>query len=125
MHHVRLTTVAPLIGVKVHWLRGLIGQRVMDDERDNPAKGSPHLMHLRQISQAIIAQRLRRRNVGYDVIRAAVDDFEVFGRQYHVIPVADGIDLRLHRRVLMSESTEILRQANLIEYGTDEEEAAA
>jgi hypothetical protein len=125
LYYVRLTTIAGLLGVRVQWLRGLIGQKVMDDERDNPAKGSPHLMHTEQIVQAIVAKRMRQRNIGYDAIRAAVDEFDVFGKQYHIAPVAHGIDLRLHRRVLTSEATEILKSANLVEYGSNGEEAAA
>lgn len=125
LYYVRLTTIAGLLGVTVAWLRGLIGQKVMDDERDNPAKGSPHLMHQKQIVQALVALRCRRRNIGYDAIRDAVDGFEVFGKQYHTAPVASGIDLRLHRRVLASEATDILKKANLIEHGSNGEEAAA
>lgn len=125
MYYVRLTTVAGLLGVTVAWLRGLIGQKVMDDERDNPAKGSPHLMHQRQIMQALVAQRCRRRSIGYDAIRAAVDSFEVFGKQYHVAPVERGVDLRLHRRTIAADAKELLLRANEIEYGTNSEEAAA
>ena len=125
MYYVRLTTVAGLLGVTVAWLRGLIGQRVMDDERDNPAKGSPHLMHQKQIVQALVAQRCRKRNIGYDAIREAVDAFEIFGKQYHVAPVERGIDLRLHRRVLVADAKEVLEKANNIEYGSNGEEAAA
>lgn len=120
MEWVRLTTVAAIMGVTDGWMRGLVYQRVMDDERDNPVRGAPYVMHERQIVQAIVAQRCRRRSVGYDLIRDAVDKFEVFGKQFHVVPVERGIDLRLHRRVLAEDAREILRQANEIEYGLQE-----
>jgi len=125
VYYVRLTTIAGLLGVTVPWLRGLIGQRVMDDERDYPAKGSPHLMHTKQIVQALVALRCRRRNIGYDAIREAVDAFEVFGKQYHIAEVERGVDLRLHRRVLVADAKEVLEKANLIEFGSNGEEAAA
>lgn len=120
MEWVRLTTVAAIMGVTDGWMRGLVYQKVMDDERENPVKGAPYVMHLKQVVQAIVAQRCRRRNVGYDLIRDAVDKFEVFGKQFHIVPVERGMDLRLHRKVLTDDAREILRQANEITYGSEE-----
>ena len=123
MEWVRLTTVAAIMGVTDGWMRGLVYQRVMDAERESDAAQSPYVMHLQQVVQALVAQRCRRKAIGYTTIRAAVDEFEIFGRQFHTVEVDRGMDLRLHRRVLTDDAREILRQANEVEHGIQEKAA--
>ena len=118
-----MTTVAAIMGVTDGWMRGLVYQRVMDSERESDAAQSPYVMHLQQVVQALVAQRCRRKAIGYVTIRAAVDEFEIFGRQFHTVEVDRGMDLRLHRRVLTDDAREILRQANEIEHGVQEKAA--
>jgi len=125
MYYVRLTTVASIMGVKTGWLRGLVGQCVMDDEREVRTKGAPHIMHVRQVFQAIVAKKMRRRNIGYDLIRSAVDKFEIDRKARHVVPVDTGIDLVLRKPTLIMEARNILKRANDAEFGTNGEEQAA
>ena len=120
MEWVRLTTVAAIMGVTDGWMRGLIYQSVMDRERESDAEQAPYVMHLKQVVQALVAHRCRKRSVGYDLIRDAVDQFEIFGKQYHIVPVDRGLDLRLHRKVLTDDAREILAEANEITYGSQE-----
>lgn len=123
MEYVRLTTVAGVMGVTVGWLRGLIAQKVMDDERENRVKGSPHQMHVQQCFQAMIAKRMRERNIGYDLIRDAVWDLEIDRLKRHEVHVAEGIKLVLLKSVLIMQARNILKMANDLEYGAEEEAA--
>lgn len=111
------------MGVTDGWMRGLVYQRVMDDERENPVKGSPYIMHVEQVLEALIAQKMRRRNIGYDLIRDAVDKFEIDRKKIHVVRVDSGIELVLKKPVLILQARNILKIANDIEFGSEEEAA--
>lgn len=124
MHYVRLTTVASIMGVTDGWLRGLVYQRVMDDERDTKGRGSPYVMHAQQCFQALIAKRMRDRGIGYNLIRDAVWDLELDRLSKHEVEVASGIKLVLNRRALAKDAREVLEEANHLEYGYEYEEAA-
>ena len=120
MEYVRMTTIAGVMGVTVGWLRGLVYQRVVDDMRENPVKGSPYVMHVPEVLQAVVAFKMRRRNIGYDMIRAAVDKFEIDRKSVHVVPVDSGIDLVMKKPVLILQARNILKIANDWEYGAEE-----
>jgi hypothetical protein len=123
LNYVRLTTIAAVMGVTVGWLRGLVYQRVMDDMRENPVKGSPYVMHVPEVLQAVVAYKMRRRNIGYDLIRDAIDKFEIDRKKIHVVPVDSGIDLVMKKPILILQARNILKIANDWEHG--EEEVAA
>lgn len=122
MYYVRLTTMAVVMGVTVGWLRGLIAQKVMDDEREMQGRGVPHLMHVKQVVQALVSKRLRQRHVGYDAIRAAVDGFDIDRRKTHEVQLAEGVKLVLNKSLLTLQARGLLKQANDLDYG--EQEAA-
>jgi len=124
MEYVRLSTVASVMGVKVGWLRGLVYQKVMDDEREHQAKGSPYVMHVQQCFQALIAYRMRQRNIGYDLIRDAVWDLEIDRLKRHEVHVAEGIKLVLQKALLTLQARSLLKEANDLEFGVEEERAA-
>lgn len=123
MDYVRLTTMASVLGVTDGWLRGLVYQRVLDDERENPVKGSPYIMHIKQTVQALIAKRLREAHVGYDTIRLAVDKFDIDRAQKHTVKIAEGIDLVFHKSLMTLQARFYLKQANTLEYGEEREAA--
>jgi len=123
MDYVRLTTMAAVMGVTESWMRGLVYQKVMDDEREVQGMGSPYLMHTRQVVQALVAKRLRARNVGYDAIRAAVDKFEIDRKKIHEVQLAVGIKLVLNKSLLTLQARGLLKQANDLEYGWEEQAA--
>jgi len=128
MEYVRLTTIAAIMGVTDGWLRGLVYQRVMDDERENQVKGSPYIMHVRQIFQAIVAWKMRQAGIGYDTIRLAVDKFEIDRVKYHKIcidPTDKGMDLIIHKAAYLNKARGILERANDLEYNVEEERQAA
>ena len=125
MEYVRLTTIAAIMGVTTGWLRGLVYQSVMDDERENPVKGSPYIMHVRQIFQAIVALKMRQAGIGYDTIRLAIDSFEIDRAKLHrtqLDPDDKGLILEVRKSVYLLKARGILKQANEWEY--DVEEAA-
>jgi hypothetical protein len=119
-HYVRLTTVAAVMGVTVGWLRGLVYQKVMDDERELQGRGSPYVMHVQQCFQALIAKRMRDRSIGYDLIRDAVWDLEIDRLAKHEVKVANGIKLVLDKRALTKDAREVMSKAHGIEYGYQE-----
>ena len=125
MDYVRLTTVARVMGVNISWLRGLVYQKVMDDERESRTKGSPHVMHVQQCFQAIVARRMRERRIGYDLVRDAIWDLEIDRQKRHEVKVATGIKLVLNKSLLLLEARSLLKEANDWEYGTEDEQQAA
>jgi len=128
MEYVRLTTIAAIMGVTDGWLRGLVYQRVMDDERENRVKGSPYIMHVKQIFQAIVALKMRQARIGYDTIRLAVDKFEIDRVKYHKIcidPTDKGMDLIIYKAAYLNKARGILERANDFEYNVEEERQAA
>ena len=120
MEYVRLTTMAALMGVTTGWLRCLVYQQVMDDERETRAKGSPYVMHTQQVLQALLAKRMRESKIGYDSIRIAIDEFEVDRRKTHEVYLADGVKLVINKSLLTLQAQGLLKQANDLEYGTQE-----
>jgi hypothetical protein len=124
MYYVRLTTMMGLLDVTHSWLSGLYGRRIMDDARDNPAKGSPHIMHQQEIFQALLAKRMRDARIGYDTIRLGLDRLEFDKKPKVTFQVAKGVDFTIHRREIMQEASELLATANRLEYGSEEQEAA-
>jgi hypothetical protein len=123
MNYVRLTTVALLMGVTISWMRGLVYQKVLDDERDNPAKGSPYIVHVKQIVQALVAMRMRKVGVGYDAIRMTVDKFDIDRAKRHEARIAHGVKVVLDKSLLVFEAKTLLKEANDIEYGAEQEAA--
>ena len=123
MNYVRLTTMAAVMGVTAGWMRGLVYQAVMDDERENPVKGSPYVMHTKQVVQALVAKRMRQRSIGYDAIRAAIDGFEIDRRKVHEVQIAEGVKLVLNKSLLTLQARGLLKRANELE-GNSEERAA-
>lgn len=119
MEHVRLSTMASVMGVHHGWLRGLIYQKIMDDERDLRGCGSPHLMHVQQTFQALIARRMRERAIGYDLIRDAVWDLEIDRQRVHEVRVSDGIKLVLNKSVLLMKARALFKQAHDAEHGLE------
>jgi hypothetical protein len=116
--------MASVMGVNHGWLRGLIYQKVMDDERERREKGSPHLMHVQQTFQALIARRMRERAIGYDLIRDAVWDLEIDRQKIHDVEVAEGIKLVLNKSLLLMKARALFKQGHDFEYRADEERAA-
>jgi hypothetical protein len=93
----------------------------MDDEREERGKGIPHLMHVQQCFQAIIARRMRDRNIGYDLIRDAVWDLEIDRLKRHEVKVAEGIKLVLNKSVLTAQARALFKEAYDWEYPGEEE----
>lgn len=120
MNYVRLSTVAGVMGVTNGWLRHQVYQKVMDDARENPAKGSPYIMHVSQVLQALISKKMRKRSIGYDLIRATIDKFEFDRAKKHEVVVDTGIKLVLDKPLLTLEARNILKIANDLEYGAEE-----
>jgi hypothetical protein len=123
MEYVRLTTMAAVMGVTDGWLRGLVYQKVMDDEREVQDRGSPYVMHTKQVVQALVAKRMRQRSIGYDAIRAAVDRFDIDRKKLHEVQLAQGIKLVLNKSLLTLQARGFLKQANDLEYGPEEQAA--
>lgn len=123
MEYVRLTTIAAILGVTTSWLRGLVYQRVMDDERENQAKGSPYVMHVRQVFQAIVAMKMRKAGIGYDSIRLVIDSFEIDRAKLHrtqLDPDDKGMILEIRKSVYLLKARGVLKRANDFEYGVEE-----
>jgi len=120
MQYVRLTTMAAVMGVTAGWLRGLVYQRVMDDEREVQVKGSPYILHTQQVLQALVAMRMREAGIGYDSIRLAVDKFEIDRAKRHEVRLADGIKIVFNKSLLTLQARNLLKSANDLEYGLEE-----
>jgi hypothetical protein len=117
MEYVKLVTVASILGVTDSWLRGLIYKNVMDDERERQCSGVPHVMHVRQVFQAIVADRMRTHQIGYDLIRATVDAFDLDRKKKMIIPVTAGITLVVEKQIILTKARRVLEIANRIENG--------
>jgi hypothetical protein len=121
---VRLTTVALIMSVTTSWLRGLILQNVMEDERWSKKRGVPCIMTRRNVTQALIAQRMREAGIGYDAIRLVLEEYEFDNMQNHWVDVAPGVCVDIDTLVILRDARRIFDQAYNLEYPADYDEAA-
>jgi len=112
---VRLSSIAAVMQVTTSWLRSLIYQKVMDDIRDDQARGVPYLVHVQQVMQAVVAVELRKKRVGFDSIREAVDAFELDNRKTHVVEWGEFMKLTLKKDKILVEARRILGEAQGLE----------
>jgi len=121
---VRLTTVALIMSVTTSWLRGLILQNVMEDERWSKKRGVPCIMTRRNVTQALIAQRMREAGIGYDAIRLVLEEYEFDNMQNHRVDVAPGVWVDIDTLVILMDARRIFDQAYNLEYPANYDEAA-
>lgn len=84
--------VAFILGVSKSWLYAQFTQKIIEDLRDSRTKGAPYLYGLRELTELFISRDCRKAGIGYDAIRATVDDMNNKGHR-RITNFGNGIHL--------------------------------
>lgn len=115
--YVGTAALAAALNTRPSWIRTMVAQKIMDDNREQIGRGCRFLLHMEETQQLIVAQHLRKLNVGLDTIRIVVDQL-FFDNEDLALADFDEIYITVDKAKVRRRAQAALRVARSLEHGT-------